>query len=196
VAVRFLEEAVPDLHRLEGPFVEIGIGPLGVGCIHFIPAVERERKLIGVDPLPRIEYRDYPHPIQSFIAACERNYTQVQAMGENTGLPGKSFSLAVCYNVLDHTESPESILKEIARILKSGRYLLLGCDVLSLLSLIRHRILKIHDAAHPHKLFSKALERLVIESGLKILAVNYRPDELLRQFCGKGFRRLIVAQKL
>ena len=43
VAVRFLEEAVPDLHRLEGPFVEIGIGPLGVGCIHFIPAVEREK---------------------------------------------------------------------------------------------------------------------------------------------------------
>jgi SAM-dependent methyltransferase len=106
-------------------------------------------------------------------------------MGGSTELPSITFALASCYNVLDHTEKDE--LKEIARILRPGGYLLLECDVLSFFSLLKHHIFRIYDAAHPHKFSSKALCKMVTQSGFRILAVNSRKYELLHQICGKLF---------
>ena len=171
-AFRFFENVVPDYGKVDGPYQT-----LGVGCIHFLQnAVGRE--LVGVDPLPCITSIEYPYPFISL---------QIQSVGGSTELPSTSFALAACYNVLDHTESPKDELKEIAGIFRPGGYLLLECDVLSFCSLLKHHIFRIYNAAHPHKFSSKALCKMVTQSGFRILAVNSRKYELLHQICGKLF---------
>jgi hypothetical protein len=97
---------------IEGTWVEVGIGPLGIGCIHFFPK-SQDQTLIGVDPLPKIElYKPLLKPIEAMIKACRgENYRQITSMGESIELSSDSAALVACYNVLDHCYSPENLLK-------------------------------------------------------------------------------------
>jgi len=191
--VKFLYKMFPEFKSLQGPFVEIGIGPIGIGCLQFIERPDAD--LYGVDPLPQIEPEINSSLFKAMIDACRTKYTHIQCKGEKLELPSAKCDFAFCCNVLDHTENPEDVLKEINRILKSKSYLLLSCDVLSYLSLLRHRILRIYDAAHPYKFSSSALEDLVIHCGFKPISVNHRRFEFLDNFLGREFHRILLAQK-
>src|SRR5687768_5817150 len=102
------EAAVWAKERLPSPilaseWVELGIGPLGLGCGHFFNAGESPR-LVGVDPLPLIPREELllPQPFIALIEACRRNYHHVVAQGESTGLEDERFGFAILHNMLDH----------------------------------------------------------------------------------------------
>ena len=193
---------------IEGAWVEVGIGPLGVGCIHFLPE-SRDRTLIGVDPLPKSEVdKTLIGPVEALIKACHgENYHQVSCMGESIELSSNSAALVACYNVLDHCYSPEKVLKEIWRILKPGGHLLLGCDVYSRAGMMKYstrtiiarvlgiRLESIGDVGHPHHFLGVDLENLVLKVRLKILSTNARRFEGIRRIWSHSHRMLIMAQK-
>lgn len=210
-AVQWAQQTVAQIFDMEGPWVEIGIGPLGVGCIHLLPrSVSRSRELIGLDPLPRLEISEtlISEPIEALVKACHsENYRHLTGMGENIELASRSAAVVICYNVLDHCHDPAKVLEEIQRILKPDGHLLLGCDIYSWAGLMKYRIHvatatargiqlnSIGDVAHPHQFLAEDLENLVLAAGLEILATNDRPYEPIRRLWSRAHRMLIVARK-
>ena len=186
----------------EGDLVEIGIGPLGVGCIHFVQGAG-ERALVGVDPLellPREEL-SFPEPLVALLDRCRSHpYEHLQAKGESTGLEEGRFALASCYNVLDHVQDPGAVLREAARILAPGGLLLLACDVTSLLGDLRFRVYvrrrlreSILVRAHPHRFRVAGLRRLLDEAGFRIVAED-APGRL-HGLTGRTARALFLGEK-
>lgn len=184
--------------------VEIGIGPLGVGCSHFLDDSEGA-EIVGVEPLPliRLDELALPAPLAATVEACRgAAYTHVQAAGEATGLPDAGFDLAACYNVLDHVRDPLGVLRETFRILRPGGHLVLGCDTISALSRARFRLLiekrHRHDVgvrAHPFRFGGGDLDALVADSGFSVVARSPESRSRLRELVGRAERVLFLARK-
>ena len=190
----------------DGDWVEIGIGPLGIGCLHFVPGADSGRRLIGVEPLPLIDAETLalPEPLMALArAARAQRYEHHQAKGEDTGLPGGGFSLGVCYNVLDHVHDPNAILDELHRLLRPGGTLLLGVDTLSMLSDLKfHAWVKRRYAnsigvrAHPHHFRIAAVRALVAAAGFRVLAERVPRHERWQDLAGHSYRLLMVCERL
>jgi SAM-dependent methyltransferase len=187
-----------------GDAVEIGIGPLGVGCIHFLPG-RRTRMLVGVEPLPLIdpEVLGLVEPYLALVRACRaRNYTHVQATGEDTGLESDRFSVGFCYNVLDHVRDPFAVLREAHRILEPGGTFVLGVDTQSTLSVLRFRLLIEHRhagsigvRAHPFRFRERGVEGLVKYAGFGVLDGNGRRPRAFHDFASRAHRLLLLCEK-
>ncbi len=187
-----------------GDWVEIGIGPLGVGCMHFM-AGAGGRALVGVEPLPLLapEALQLPPSLAATVASCQGGgYEHRRAKGEATELEAGRFGLAVCYNVLDHVHNPTGILDEIARVLRPGGVLLLGCDTVSLASLARfHGYIKrrhpdsIGVRAHPFRFRTRDLFAMAERAGFRVLDDNRRRPELAHDVAGRAHRLLMLCEK-
>jgi SAM-dependent methyltransferase len=188
----------------DGDVVEIGIGPLGVGCMHFLPR-DRRRTLVGIEPLPLIDYEllGLIEPFAAVVRACRAtDYTHVRATGEETGLEPSRFALAFCYNVLDHVRGPLEVLLEIHRILKSGGRVLLGVDTQSMLSVLRFKLLiegrhpdSIGVRAHPFRFREREVTRLVESAGFSVRDSNGRRPRALHDFASRAHRLLLLCEK-
>lgn len=86
--------------------LEVGSGAHGL--IFFLGLSDS----IGIDPLADI----YP----SLFPKWQRRAKTIKAYGESLPFEDGSFDLVLCDNVIDHAESPEAILAEIARVLRPG----------------------------------------------------------------------------
>lgn len=187
-----------------GDWVEIGIGPLGVGCLQFLPETAG-RALVGVEPLPLAspDRLRLPPSLAATVRACQApDYTQVRAMGEDTGLESERFGLAVCYNVLDHVRQPAAILRETQRLLRPGGLLLLGCDTVSALSLLRYHawVKRRHPdsigvRAHPFRFFARDLIAMAGRAGFRVLAGNRREPRWWHETAGRAHRLLLLCEK-
>jgi SAM-dependent methyltransferase len=208
VAMRWALNQVPGLERVPGPWVEIGIGPLGIGCIHL--TANGGRELIGVDPLATVDLEPSAlSPVfRSILAGCHTaSYRHVVGRGEMVDLGSEVAALVVCYNVLDHCEDPAAVIAETARLLLPGGHFVLGCDVYSEAGRIKHRVRgalaratgrtlnSIADLAHPHQFVARDLEGLMKGANLDILAVNTRPAELFKRAWSHSYRMLIVGRR-
>jgi SAM-dependent methyltransferase len=187
-----------------GDWIEIGIGPLGVGCVHFLPGAAG-RTLVGVEPLPLLQpdALRLPASLAATVAACQSaGYEHRRAKGEETGLEAGRFGLAVCYNVLDHVHNPTGILDEMARVLRPGGLMLLGCDTVSVASLVRfHAYVKrrfpdsIGVRAHPFRFRTRELMALAERAGFRVLDDNRRQPEWLHAAAGHAHRLLLLCEK-
>ena len=86
--------------------IEVGSGAHG---LIFYFGVESG---IGVDPLAVSYGRLFP--------GWQRSAKTVAACGESLPFPDHSFDVVLCDNVVDHAESPQQIVGELARVLAPG----------------------------------------------------------------------------
>lgn len=186
-----------------GQWAEIGIGPLGMGCIHFLHG-QGDPGRVGIEPLSLLaeEQLRLPGPLVEAVAACRRDTgAYVRAPGEATGLAAECFALVVSYNVLDHVRDPGAVLAEAHRILTPGGLLALGCDTVSVLSDLRFRWIERRHAdsigvrAHPFRFRLRDLEALVGAAGFRVLASNRPSRPRLSQIAGHAHRLLLLAEK-
>jgi hypothetical protein len=198
-AAQALEGELPD-----GSWLEVGIGPLGIGCLQLLPGAEL-RQLIGVDPLPLIDLANLslPSPLHALAETSRRllhEYTQ--APGEMTGLTARRFSFVACYNVLDHVRDPLAVLVEANRVSELGARLALSCDVTSLLSDLRHRWWVRHRRsstigvrAHPFRFKEYELRRLLEKAGFGVVSSRGVPGAAKRA-AGRSARPAFLCEKL
>jgi SAM-dependent methyltransferase len=76
---------------------------------------------IGVDPLA-VRYAE-------LFPAWQGRAATVAAFGEQLPFADKSFDIVLCDNVVDHAESPKTIVKELVRILAPGGLLYFTVNV-------------------------------------------------------------------
>lgn len=191
----------PGDHPPAGDWLEIGIGPMGIGCIHFLDEVA-DRRLVGVDPLEQLAASDVTLPalFEATLFAARSTYEHRVATGEATGLPESSFGFAVLHNMLDHVQDPGAVLRETRRVLCSNGILFLACDTHSMLSQLRHRIYTRRRAeeswlvrAHPFRFRPSEIFGLLDASGFSIRCHNLT-SKSLAETVGRGTRLRILAE--
>jgi SAM-dependent methyltransferase len=186
-----------------GDLVELGIGPLGVGCIHLLPHA-RGAQLVGVDPIERRPASEWPlpEPLHGIVQACQSSCEQIVGRAEGTGLAQGRFGVAVLHNMLDHVQEPAAVLAEAHRLLGPGGVVLVACDTLSLLNRARMKLYtrrrfadSLFIRAHPFHFGVRDLMQLVTGAGFRVLASNRRRPALLYETAGHSHRLLLVAEK-
>jgi SAM-dependent methyltransferase len=185
-----------------GDWAEIGIGPMGVGTIHFLDDTG-DRRLLGIEPLPLIPMDRLalpPTPLAVIRACRAARYQHLQARGEASGLAAGSCSLVACYNVLDHVQDPAGVLAEARRLVRPGGWLALGCDTSSLLGTARVNLYvrrrypdSIMVRAHPFRFTVRSLVALVRDAGFEV-ATDDRPGGRIAPLIGRGHRLLLLAR--
>lgn len=129
----------------EKTIVDIGAGPIG------ILTKLKAKKRIVVDPLA--------------VDNSDKKIIRIWASGEDIPLPDKSTSTVFIYNVLQHVISPEKVLEEGTRILKTGGifYLL---EQLNLPT----------DNLHPHSLKLEMFTKWITRYKFKIIKKRKEKD--------------------
>ena len=112
--VRELLETVQPI-KSDARVIEVGSGAHGL-IFYF-----GSRHGIGVDPLA-VSYK-------SFFPRWQNCAHIVAAVGEALPFPDRSFEVVLCDNVIDHAESPQRIVHELARILVAGGLLYFTVNV-------------------------------------------------------------------
>src|SRR5271156_1102595 len=104
------------LHRIPDTALEVGVGPLGLGVIGFLPEIEHR---FAVDPqLPVALGPSGSDALRDFIRIRRMPIQYATGCGEEIPVRSESMELVICCNVLDHASDPAAILREIRRVLK------------------------------------------------------------------------------
>lgn len=123
---------------------------LDVGCgLATVLRVVGTRARIGVDPLARAyaslgtsEQPTYPHGV---TVRC--------AEGESLPIEDSSVDVAFCNNMIDHTMEPHRVMSELRRVVRSGGFLVLSCEL--------RDPSEPRNAGHPHAFNERDLEALL-----------------------------------
>ncbi len=108
----------------------------------------------------------------------------VSGMAEELPYPNTYFDLVICRNVIDHTYSPQTVLKEIRRVIKDEGYFIFACYVynpfIAATRIVAERTV-LRNVGHPHTYTMKSLERLAIKDfsviGRKIIYEGKHPND-------------------
>lgn len=138
---RRLAKYVNPWHFEEGRILEIGSGPIGI--INFLSRGQR----FAVDPLE--EFFKESNMLTTLRTPA---VTYLKGTGENLPYPGRFFSVVIIDNVIDHTHSPEKVLKEINRVLDKNGLLYLAVNIRTAWGAMVHKLLATLcvDKGHPH----------------------------------------------
>jgi SAM-dependent methyltransferase len=201
-AAVWAKERLPP-RTLANEWVEVGIGPLGLGCGHFVNTAE-SHQLVGVDPLPLIptEELSLPPPLIALIESCRRNYHHVVAPGESTGLQRERFGLAILHNMLDHVRDPLGVLVETRRVLRPDGIMFLVCDTFSLLGQARFTAVtkfRQRDSwlvrAHPFRFRFTQLLALVKRAEFRVVTHEPARGLPLYEVARGSYRSMILAKR-
>jgi len=124
--VRDLLETFQPIKR-DARVVEVGSGAHGL-IFYF-----GSKHGIGVDPLA-VSYG-------SLFPRWQRSAQTVAAVGESLPFADRRFDVVLCDNVVDHAESPQRIVRELARILVPGGLLYFTVN-------IHHRVYAVAAGVH------------------------------------------------
>ncbi len=191
------EWALPHVAVPEGDWLEVGIGPLGVGCTHFMQCGGELHTLDPIQPTPAEEWQ-IPEPCRALVRACQEMSHQHVGQAERIDFNDDAFALVAMQNMLDHVEDPGAVLSEARRVLMPGGCLILAVDTFSLLGEARFRFSergRLRDTtfvrAHPHRFSSDEVISRVRAAGFAIshLATPTR----LMALAGRHYRVCLIA---
>jgi len=173
-SIQTAEWARPHLQMPPGDWLEVGIGPLGVGCAHFL---EGEGELHTLDPIEPTAAEEWqlPEPCRALVRACQEMAIRHVGQAEQIDFPDDTFAFVAMENMLDHVQDPGAVLGEARRVLKPGGRLLVAVDTFSALGEVRFRLVsrrKLHNTtfvrAHPHRFSGEEVMRIVAAAGFHI----------------------------
>ncbi len=111
-------------HAPAGDWLAVGLGPLCISCMHFLPGAGALHALDPIEPVPAEEW-DLPEPCKALLRACEEKTTRHVGKGERLDFPEDAFAFVSMENVLDHVQDPAAVMREARRVLEPGGCLLL-----------------------------------------------------------------------
>jgi SAM-dependent methyltransferase len=187
--------------------MEIGVGPLGISLLSFYRNKGQIKSLTKVEPLPQMFLTDLPvgnelwaNSLIQWLDALAREGEYVHSPGEELAYENQ-FDTVVIYNVLDHVQQPEAILRNAYRALRPGGYILIGVDCRSNLGQFKfeqilRRIAKGTTMidAHPYSFLPSHIIRMLNQSVFQN-AVTYGSPNWSRKLFGSAFRPAFVARK-
>lgn len=181
-----------------GDWLEVGIGPLGVGCTHFLEGVEELHTLDPIDPIPAERWK-LPEPCQALVRACQERVTRHVGQAERLDFPDDAFTLVAMENMLDHVQDPGAVLSEARRVLAPGGHLILAVDTFSTVGEARFKLISRRRwqgttfvRAHPHRFSSGHVLGLVAAAGFSVTAAE-TPGPL-SALVGRHFRIRLLAR--
>jgi SAM-dependent methyltransferase len=159
--------------------LEVGVGPLGLGISGFLPEI---RFRFALDPLPPALLKfsgELPitssEKLRAYLRHEGSEVRYVVARGEEIPIRSESMDLVICRNVLDHASRPDSILREIHRVLKPNGTFFFEVDTFSVLGLMKwHSWTKhIHKnevlvKSHPHRMYEASVIRALRSCGFRL----------------------------
>lgn len=154
---RFLNK-IPNINFEEKSILEIGSGPLGI--IAFL----KGRKRYAVDPLENFFKEN-----STLTRWRDMDVEYLQGSGESLPFGDSYFSLVIIDNVLDHTKSPNEVLKETSRVLTPGGFLYLMLNVHSAWGVKVRSLMEVFklDKGHPHSFSKMSLRRSLEKMGFE-----------------------------
>ena len=125
--------------------LEVGCGPRGL-----IYLIDEARSRIGVEPMNMLHW----------IEEWKQKFV-INGIGEKLPFDDVIFDVVICFNTLDHTKQPASVIKECHRVLRDNGYLLLWVHALrNPYSIFRGFLNKV-DSPHPYHLTVRDIKKLV-----------------------------------
>jgi SAM-dependent methyltransferase len=192
------EWVVPHIKAPPGDWLEVGIGPLGVGCLHFLDCQGELHTLDPIEPTPAEEWR-LPEPCRAMVRACQESSHRHVGQAEHLEFPDASFTFVAMENMLDHVQDPGAVLAEARRVLAPGGQLYVAVDTFSRLGEARFKRFsrqRFRDAtfvrAHPHRFSSADVLRIVTQAGFRVTH-SQTPSAVGSAF-GRHFRTRLVAE--
>ena len=172
--------------------LEVGVGPLGIGISGFLPEI---RLRFALDPLPpallnfsgRLPITS-SEKLRAYMRHEGSEVQYVVARGEEIPIQSESMDLVICSNVLDQASNPDSILREIHRVLSPKGTFFFEVDTFSVLGLVKwhswtkhvHRD-EVLVKSHPHRMYEANVIRAMRSCGfqLKKLEGHTRTSNLI-----------------
>jgi ubiquinone/menaquinone biosynthesis C-methylase UbiE len=132
--------------------IEIGVGPMGIGFLQ-VYATANCSRIVGVEPLAIAPLDMEDRALVEYLRTLRTRAEILRIPAENLPMAPASFDLACCINVLDHTDQPQAVMAELARVVRPGGLLVLAVHTRSLLGLCKWQI---DRRRHPEELFYRA----------------------------------------
>lgn len=153
--------------------LEVGSGPVGV--VSFFPAAVR----FAIDPL-----QTFYNSQQPLTTSRSEDVTYIEGIGESLSVSDRSCDLVIIENCIDHVQSPQKVMLEIARVLRSGGILHLTVNCRTSVGYYVHRALSTLqlDPGHPHTFTPGRIRDLVEKFDFEIVwfdAESYLSSTLL-----------------
>lgn len=197
-SIETAEWARPYLKLPAGDWLEVGIGPLGVGCTHFLQGDGELHTLDPIEPTPAEEWQ-LPEPCKALVRSCQELAIRHVGQAEQIDFADDAFAFVAMENMLDHVQDPGAVLAQARRVLKPGGSLLLAVDTFSTLGKARFRFSaerKLRDTtfvrAHPHRFSGKDVVNIVTAAGFHVTHADTPTPTLA--VAGRHFRTRLIAQ--
>ncbi len=187
--------------------LEIGVGPLGLSVASFYRHKDRIRKLVKVDPLPRVKLSETGLSNENWAAPFVQWVDGLTNEGEYKQMPGEdldfveAFDCVIIYNVLDHVRDPQRIVSNAYRALRPGGNIVIGVDCLSVIGRLKfetyiRRAFKgsILAEAHPHTFLPSHIKRMMKLAGCDDVE-SYGVPGLFHRWLGSHTRPGFIGKK-
>ena len=167
----------PILLQASGNYLDAGCGPAGINMV--LPG-----QVTAIDPLLTNYHSQFPF----FKPSEYPNVTFKQATLEDY-IPSQTFAIVFCLNVINHVQNIKKAMLTLKQCCAESGILVLSVDVHNYRWLCWLFRLVQADVMHPQQFDEEAYQKLLEDTGFKVLAKKVLKKELIFSY------KVYVAQK-